>query len=107
MNLDDKLRDKQAANGAFEDTAQLAQAIKFVLRRGRNWEGMGPESKEALEQISTQIGKILNGDAGDWKHWLHLAGYAQLRARALDVDANDEVATSISRLARMRVEKDA
>jgi hypothetical protein len=70
-------------NGAFEETAQLAQALKFAIRRGKNWEPLPPESKEALEQIASRIAMILNGDPNEAKHWNRIAMYARIRDKAL------------------------
>ena len=84
MNLDDDLRNKQIMNGPFEDMSQLSQALKFALRRGRNWEPMGPESKEALELIATHLAKILVGNATEAKHWNDIATLARLRGKALE-----------------------
>ena len=84
MNLDDSLRDKQITNGPFDDMAQLAQAIKFALRRGRNWEALPPEAKETLELIATRIAKILCGDAVDPNHWNEIAVLGRIRSKALE-----------------------
>ena len=87
MNLDDSLRDKIRTNGAFEDVASLSQAIKFVLRRGKNWETMPPESKEALELSATSIARILTGDHLEPNHWSTLATYGWMRGNALELAA--------------------
>jgi hypothetical protein len=99
MNLDDSLREKQIENGPFEDMAQLAQAIKFALRRGRNWEALPPESKEALESISSNIAMILTGDASSGPHWDSTAVLARLRGKALQQSTLER---NVSVLARQR-----
>jgi hypothetical protein len=101
MNLDDSLRDKVMTNGAFEDTAQLAQGLKFALRRGKNWELLPPESKEALEQIASRIAMILSGDANDAKHWNRIAMYARVRDKALTPTPTLE--SSVAQAVRTRV----
>jgi hypothetical protein len=101
MNLDDSLREKQMENGPFEDMAQLAQALKFALRRGKNWEALPPESKEALELIATHFAKILSGDASTPKHWDSIAILARLRGKALQAVALEN---SVSRIGRQRIE---
>jgi hypothetical protein len=100
MNLDDDLRTKQVTNGPFEDMSQLSQALKFALRRGRNWEPMGPESKEALELIATHLAKILVGDANEAKHWNDIATLARIRGKALDVP---KPSNRIAEIAQARV----
>jgi len=84
MNLDDDIRAKQIVNGPFEDMSQLSQALKYALRRGRNWEASPPESKEALELIATHLAKILVGDPSVSKHWNDMATLARLRGRVLE-----------------------
>jgi hypothetical protein len=79
MNLDDSLRDN-----CFDDTAQLAQGLKFALRRGKNWEAMGPESKEALELIATEIAKILTEVGDEAQQWNNIAFFARIRGKALE-----------------------
>lgn len=98
MNLDDSLRDEAAANGPFEDTAQLAQAIKFVFRRGKGWEALPPESKEALEMIATSIARILAGDATDFGHWNTVAINARQRAKGLDQKGLEGSVAAVARL---------
>jgi hypothetical protein len=100
MNLDERMRDKQITNGPFEDMAQLAQGLKFALRRGRNWEPMPPESKEALELIATRIAKILTGDPNDARHWNDLVILAQIRSEALEAKTLEK---SIAQTAQARV----
>jgi hypothetical protein len=96
MNLDERMRD----NGPFEDMAQLAQGFKFALRRGKNWETMGPESKEALELIATRLAKILVGDPNEAKHWTDIAALALLRGKALE----NSLEKSVAQTAQARVD---
>jgi hypothetical protein len=99
MNLDDELRTKTTVNGPFEEVAQLAQAIKFAMRRGKNWEPMAVESKEALEQIASRVAMILTGDPNEPKHWNRIAMYARIRDKALE---QTSLEGGVTRLARMR-----
>ena len=106
MNLDDLIKDKETTHGHFDDTATIAQTLKALMRRGRNWESLPNPSKEALEMIATKVARILNGDATDPEHWNDIAGYARLRANAFapayrrPVTAIDEVESGISSIAR-------
>jgi hypothetical protein len=99
VNLDDELRNKITVNGPFEDVAQLAQALKFAMRRGKNWEPMPVESKEALEQIASRLAMILTGDANEPKHWNRIAQYARVRDKALE---QSSLESGVTRLARLR-----
>ena len=105
MNLDEYLRDKEVTHGTFEDTATIAQTLKAVMRRGRNWEGLPNTSKEALENVVTLVARILNGDTTEPKHWNGAAGYLRLRANALTPAyrrpvASDDVESGITTIAR-------
>jgi hypothetical protein len=84
MSIDDLLKDKETTHGHFDDTATIAQTVKAIMRRGRNWEGLPNPSKEALEMIATKIARILNGDATDPEHWNDIAGYSRLRANSFE-----------------------
>lgn len=98
MNLDDSLRDKLTP---FEDIAQLSQALKFAMRRGRHWEALPPESKEALEMISAHTAMILSGDFTEAQHWNNIATYARMRGKTLE---QTNLESSVSRLARIRTQ---
>ena len=97
MNLDDTLRDQAITNGSLDDSAELAQAMKFVLRRGKNWDTLPPVAKEALERTATHISMILTGDANEAGHWNSIAGLMRTRGKALE---NFE--SGIQRLARAK-----
>jgi hypothetical protein len=83
MNLDDHLRDRQNAYGPFEETAAIAQALKLLVRRGKNWDALSNEGKEALENVCTLIARILTGDGADPEHWNNAAGFMRMRGVAL------------------------
>ena len=101
MNLDEYLRDKEVTHGSFEDTATIAQTLKAVMRRGRNWEGLPNTSKEALENVVTLVARILNGDTTEPKHWNGAAGYLRLRANGLTPLHNvEDLESGISKIAK-------
>lgn len=93
MNLDETLRDKQVTNGPFEQTSELAQSFKFLMRRGPNWDDLPMDSKEALELIASHLAKILHGDHLQPKHWNDIATLARIRGKALDVDVEEQLKT--------------
>lgn len=84
MNLDDKIISVRAKLGDLAEVAERAQAIKFIMRRGKNWDAMSIPNKEALEHIATWIGTILSGDMNESDNWNNLAATARMRGTALD-----------------------
>ena len=83
MNFDD---------GLFEDMSALAQGLKFAFRRGKNWETLPPESKEALELIASSLAQILTGNPSDARRWVDIATLANLRSKALESSLEKSVA---------------
>ena len=76
--VDDMLAQRNSIHGDFTDDAATAQALKYIMRQGRNWDDMAPYAREALDQMQTKIARIL---AGDWRypdHWKDLQGYPRL-----------------------------
>jgi hypothetical protein len=88
----------EAANGSFVDTATTAQLLKAVIRRGKNWEGMGPAGKEALEQVMTLLARILTGNATDAQYWIGAAAYLQHCAQNLGVGVEGDIERITRRL---------
>jgi hypothetical protein len=66
----------------FDDAAQLAQGLKFAFRRGKNWEGLPPEAKEALELMATHQARILSGKPIGPTDWDVIAALAGEMAKA-------------------------
>ena len=97
MNLDDMILSSQAADGNHEEVAERAQAIKFVLRQGRNWNRMSIPNKEALEHIAALIGVILTGHLEDEAVcWNAIACAARMRGSALELkDAQTEAEIAV------------
>jgi Domain of unknown function (DUF6378) len=75
------LADRRATHGEFVDNAQVAQALKVVMRGRPGWSRLSSVQQEALDLIVLKISRILSGDAGHSDHWLDIAGYAQLAAK--------------------------
>jgi hypothetical protein len=72
------LEQRQTVHGDFTDDAQTAQALKYVMRQGKNWDDMPSFMREALEQMQTKIARILSGDPSYPDHWRDLQGYPRL-----------------------------
>lgn len=75
----DPLLDQRGrTHGHWGLNASISQALKRVFRTSPVYETMPPEAQEALELISTKIGRILSGDPLYADHWDDIAGYAKL-----------------------------
>ena len=68
----------ESSHGDFTGNATTAQALKYVMRQGNNWEEMPSYMREALEQMQTKVARILAGDFNDPDHWKDLQGYPRL-----------------------------
>ena len=80
------LQERRQTHGAFTDHASLTQTLKTMMRRGKNWDALEPDMKEALEMIQHKIGRILNGDPAYQDSWVDIEGYARLVSQRLGPD---------------------
>ena len=78
--------ERAKTHGDFYDVAMTAQALKDVLRRGKNWTLLDDAERETLEMISSKISRILSGNPHEPDHWRDIAGYATLIERGLTHD---------------------
>ena len=69
------LVEREATHGCFAD---VAKALKAVLRRGAHWDALSDRHREALQMISTKLSRVVNGDPGHRDHWADIADYAEL-----------------------------
>jgi hypothetical protein len=76
--MDAVLAQRNAIHGDFTDDATTAQALKYIMRKGKNWDDMPPWMCEALDQMQTKIARILAGDYRHPDHWKDLQGYPRL-----------------------------
>lgn len=81
--MDDIINERQKTHGDFYRVAGVAQELKDVMRRGKNWKTLDDTQREALEMIASKIGRILSGNAHEVDHWRDIAGYAALIERWL------------------------
>ena len=81
--MTDILAERQKTHGDFYDVAMVAQELKDVLRRGKNWKMLDDAQREALEMVATKIARILSGNPHEPDHWKDIAGYATLIERWL------------------------
>jgi len=76
------LNTREKTHGNYRDNANMSQAIKDVLRSGKNWERLSDGQKEALEMISVKLARLLSGDKDFRDHWDDIEGYAKLGGQA-------------------------
>lgn len=79
--MTDIIDDRQKTHGDFYRVAGMAQELKDVLRRGKNWKTLDDTQRETLEMIASKIGRIMSGNPHDVDHWRDIAGYATLIER--------------------------
>ena len=80
--MTDILAERQKTHGDFYDVAMVAQELKDVLRRGKNWKMLDDAQREALEMVATKIARILSGNPHEVDHYRDGAGYFQLIVNA-------------------------
>ena len=76
------LNTREKTHGNYRENANISQAIKDVLRSGKNWERLHDGQKEALEMISVKLARLLSGDKDFRDHWDDIEGYAKLGGQA-------------------------
>lgn len=82
-DLSPLLAQRQTTHGSFAEVADLAQALKQIMREHRT-AGLNCQQSEALDLIATKMARILCGNPNERDHWADLAGYAQLGERSCD-----------------------
>lgn len=75
---DSLICERESTHGDFTEQAALAQRLKATMAEGRNWPGLSPMQREAIEQIAVKISRILSGNPTHPDHWMDIAGYAAL-----------------------------
>jgi len=70
--------------GEYSRQAMTVQAIKSAIQSAPSWSKATAGQREALDNIATKIGRIVNGDPHHADSWHDIAGYAQLAERECD-----------------------
>ena len=78
MTIDKTLAEREKTYGNFEDKAFFIQMIKETMRHQEGWDYLDADMQEALDMISSKIGRIIIGDADHIDNWHDISGYAQL-----------------------------
>jgi hypothetical protein len=70
-------------HGPFTENARIAQAAKEIWRGSPNWPKLSEFQREVLDLMTIKIARMLSGDHNCEEHWVDMAGYPMLVARAL------------------------
>lgn len=81
--MSDILDEREKTHGDYYRVAMMAQELKDVMRRGKNWKTLDDTQRETLEMIASKIGRILSGNPHEVDHWRDIVGYAALIERWL------------------------
>ena len=81
--ITDILTERGKNYGPFFELAEIAQAIKRLLRAQPGWDQLSADMQEALEVDATKTARILNGNPRHLDSWDDKAGYARLVADRL------------------------
>ena len=73
---------RERTHGDFATKSNFIQCLKANMRDCEGWDRLTDAQAEALDMIATKIGRILHGDGAHLDHWLDVAGYAELAAKA-------------------------
>ena len=61
--------------GNFMENADVAQALKLIIRSGKNWHELDFDQQEALDQICSKVSRLLVGDHNHLDSWRDIVGY--------------------------------
>jgi hypothetical protein len=91
-DISETLEERGKRYGSFIGDATVAQDLKHILKTTaednknlpNGWNDLDADMKEALEMISTKMGRIVHGDPWYEDSWRDIAGYATLVADRLE-----------------------
>jgi hypothetical protein len=78
MSVEALLHTRETTHGSFANNAHVAQALKALFHAQPAWSAMPEQHREALDIISSKLGRIFSGQATFYDHWRDIAGYATL-----------------------------
>jgi len=89
MDIEKTLEARGGRYGEFIDNATIAQEIKESMRRGKQWENLDLDMKEALDIIAGKISRLLTGDPFYLDNWHDMIGYVRLIEKRLEKSTGD------------------
>jgi hypothetical protein len=78
--LEPLLRERRQTHGDFNETATLAQELKWLCRCDR----LSPTQAEALDNICVKLARIVCGDPNHIDSWRDIGGYVWLIVKELE-----------------------
>lgn len=88
----DVLSQRGGTHGDFEVGAQVAQYLKGIMHSSPRWQTMSSAQREALENVTGKLARILTGDPDFLDHYRDIIGYTQL---AMDSTAKYATASDV------------
>lgn len=86
--VENVLDERNSVHGAFIDNSRISQALKLIVRCGKNWNCMEVDERQCLDAICDKISRLLSGQHDYPDHWCDIAGYATLVYRRICNDRN-------------------
>lgn len=77
------LKARARTHGNFEEQARTAVAIKRAVYSAPNARKLSDDQREAIDQITVKLSRLMHGDHNEPEHWHDVAGYATLVADRL------------------------
>ena len=88
----DVLNQRGGTHGDFKVGAQVAQRLKGIMHNSPRWQTMSLVQREALENVTGKLARILTGDPDFLDHYRNIIGYTQL---AMDHTAKYATASDV------------
>lgn len=85
MGTKDLLQERGNTHGDFTDNAEVAQAIKTILKDGRHWVKRTDVEKEAMEMIAHKLARWVSAEKTHLDNPIDIAGYATLVVERYEV----------------------
>ena len=83
-SVESTLEERGKRYGTFEDNGEIAQSLKDVLTKGKEWGNMPLHHKEALHMICSKMSRIVTADFSYDDNYRDIIGYATLILNELE-----------------------
>ena len=82
--IDKTLEERGKRYGSFEDNGFIAQSLKDVLTKGKEWDSMPLHHREALHMICSKMSRIVTADFMYDDNYKDIIGYATLILKEIE-----------------------